>query len=48
MPTTWSMRILSPTLNHLNHSFKFEGIKETPSETTNAHCSVPMLKHPSD
>ena len=35
----------SPTLNHLNNSFKFENTKETTDENTTAHCSVPMLKH---
>ena len=43
-PTTPSMLILSPTLNHLDNSFKFENIEETTEENTTAHCSVPMLK----
>ena len=46
--TTPSIPILSPNLNHLDHSFKFENIKQTPHETTMAQCSVPMLKRPSD
>ena len=47
-PTTPSIPILSPTLNHLDNSFKVENIKETTKEITNAHCSVPMLKRPSN
>ena len=47
-PTTPSIPIISPTLNHLDNSFKFESIKETTDENTTAHCSVPMLKRPSD
>ena len=33
---------------HLDNSFKFENIKETTNENTTAHCSVPMLRRPSD
>ena len=42
------MLTLSPILNHLDNSFKFENIKETSDENTTVHCSVPMLKRPSN
>ena len=48
MLTTPSIPIISPTLNHLDNSSKFENIKETTDENTTAHCSVPMLKCPGD
>ena len=48
MLMTPSILILSPTLNHLDNSFKFENIKETTNENTTTHYSVPMLKRPSD
>ena len=38
----------SPTLNHLNNSFKFENTNQTTDENTTAHCSVPVLKCPGD
>ena len=50
-PTTPSILIHSLTLNHLDHSFTFNNeiiTNKTTNEITTAHCSVPMLKRPSD
>ena len=47
-PTIPSILTRSPTLNHLNKTFNFENTKETTDKNTTAHCSVPMLKRPSD
>ena len=47
---TPSRPILSttPTLNHLDQSFKFENIKETTNKTTYTHFFVPKTSRPSN